>query len=84
MILKRKLYEKQKGTQKGDGFYMVDRMNDPGTLICLGQCGVQACVNTTEYWCVEGVKMYYSYEPCYHRGLECVAEALGRKILSWL
>lgn len=33
---------------------------------------LSACVgNTTEYICLEGVRLYTDYSPCYHKGLEC-------------
>lgn len=59
---------------------------DPLVTICLDGCQpvLAACVNTTEYWCLEGVKMYYSYKPCYHEGMMCMFGVWGETILSWL
>jgi hypothetical protein len=45
--------------------------------------GTPACVNTTEYWCLEGVKMYYSYVPCYHEGMLCMFGLWGGSIIPW-
>lgn len=51
-------------------------MTEALVTICMdcGQPLLTACVNTTEYWCLEGVKIYYTYEPCYHQGIECALD----------